>query len=144
MQIVDTALGPRLNRRSDSENNYNVNAVSDVSNIRRRTPPSYKFVNGTIFGAGPFDFEAAPDLIRALDYARVMQRRCAFITANLDVIPEDKRSEKMSKAFIAADEANAEWTRLRGDVKHYEMWMKMAQDFKRAYATDTEGQKATT
>jgi hypothetical protein len=69
-----------------------------------------------------------PNAKRAWYKSRMIQRRSDFILNNLDIISNDKRSEKMWKAFLAVREANAECARLNGDIKQYEMWMKSVQD----------------
>jgi hypothetical protein len=69
-----------------------------------------------------------PDAKRAWYKSQMIQRRSNFILNNLDIIPEDKRAEKMWKALLATDEANAECARLNGNIKQYEMWMKRVQD----------------
>jgi hypothetical protein len=69
-----------------------------------------------------------PDAKLAWYRSQVIQRRSNFILNHLDIIPEDKRAEKMWKPFLAVDEANAECARLNGNSKQYETWMKHVQD----------------
>jgi hypothetical protein len=68
-----------------------------------------------------------PNAKRAWYKSRMIQRRSDFILNNVDIISNDKRSEKMWKAFLAVREANAECARLNGDIKQYETWMKSVQ-----------------